>query len=530
MFHCKKAVKTTAAMLCALAVTGWGVASANVPAKAAETDTAYNINIGIGSTPTEVRFCWQSGNPAAGQLQIAKTSEISGNSFPQNSAKQAAVETVTATEGVLDNPKNTNHPVSSFQGKNGASLWNEYSNKVTVTGLTPNTSYTYRVGDGTNWSKNYTFNTGSAASGFSFLAFGDPQMGASGNLANDQTGWANMLKKVTAKYSSANFLFSMGDEVNDYDHLYTQQAEYKAFFNPDSSADYLQTHFLAAYSGNHDFQMGKYYSFHYNQPNLSAYGQTKTNGVDDNNGDYWFRYGNTLFMALEGNNFYDVSAHDTFMKQAISANTDAKWKVVSFHQAPYSEANHDGATSADDDTLFMRKNWTKLMDQYKIDVVLNGHDHYYTRTYPMYGGSPVSTVKTNSVTNPKGTVYFTLDSGSGSKYYKYNTTQDHSFSAFGWQNNEPTYTYANVTGSTFTLSTYTIGSDTPIDTYTITKTAASPAAPATAATTTPAGTTSNPQTGDNEGGTYLYIALAVGALLMAAKFAAAFQRQKTNLG
>ena len=55
--------------------------------------------------------------------------------------------------------------------------------------------------------------------------------------------------------------------------------------------------------------MGKYYSYHYDQPNLSTLGQTKTNGVNDNNGDYWYRYGNTLFMSLEGNNFYDVSAH-----------------------------------------------------------------------------------------------------------------------------------------------------------------------------------------------------------------------------
>lgn len=511
----EKAVKTAAAVLCTLAVTGWSIALTSVPAEAAEAGAPYNITVGVGSDETELRFTWQSSNPAAGELQIAKTSDVQNGSFPGGTTKPASVEEVTATEGVLDNPQNVDHPVSAFQNEAGAALQNEYSNKATVSGLAPNTSYTYRVGDGTTWSKNYTIQTGSSANGFSFLAFGDPQVGASGNLANDQAGWANTLKKVFSKFPSANFLFSMGDEVNDYDHLYVQQNEYNAFFNPDSSADYLQTHALAAYSGNHDFQMGRYYSFHYNLPNLSTLGQTKTNGVDDENGDYWFRYGNTLFMALEGNNFYDVSAHDSFLQQAIAANKDAKWKVVSFHQAPYSEANHDGATAADDDVMFMRQNWTKLMDKYQIDIVLNGHDHYYTRSFQMYGGAPVNTAKTTQVTNPKGTVYFTLDSGSGSKYYKYNTTADHSFSAFGWQNNVPTYTYANVAGDKFTLTTYATSSDTPIDTYTITKTSASQAA--NASTTTPVSTTSNPNTGDNENGSvYTAAAIAAAALLVAA--------------
>jgi acid phosphatase type 7 len=527
MFIRKKVVKTAAVTFCALAIVGLNVVSSGVRAEAASASAPYNIDVGIGSNETEIRFNWLSNNSAAGELQIAKTGDIKSGSFPENSTKQATVEKATATEGVLDNPKNTDHPISSFTDESGAALQDEYSNKVTVDGLAPNTSYTYRVGDGTTWSKNYTLQTQATTNGFSFAAFGDPQIGASGNLGSDQAGWANTLKKVYTQFPTVNFLYSMGDQVNDYDHLYTQQKEYNSFFNPDSSIDYLQTHILAAFSGNHDFQMGKYYSYHYNQPNLSTLGQTKSNNVDDNNGDYWFRYGNTLFMTLEGNNFYDVSAHDAFLKQAIAANPDVKWKVVAFHQAPYSEANHDGSTEADDDIMFMRQNWPNLMDKYQIDIVLNGHDHYYTRSFQMYGGSPVNTTKTKQVTNPKGTVYFTLDSGSGSKYYKYNTTADHSFSAFGWQNNVPTYTYAKVTGDTFTLTTYPTNSNTPIDTYTITKSSASPAA-ANTATTTAASTASNPRTGDSGSGTYTIIAIAAAALLIAAACGIALKRKGTN--
>lgn len=533
MTNGKKTMRSAVATLCAVAVIGTGLASTNVVAMAASAGSPYNVTVGVGSNATEVRFTWSSDSAVAGQLQIAKTSDVQNGNFPSNSTKQAASEKMTATEGVLDNPQNSDHPISSFLDESGAALTDEYANKVTVSGLSANTSYTYRVGDGTTWSKNYTFKTDAPAKNFSFLAFGDPQLGASGNLDNDRAGWASTLKKVSAKYPNVNLMFSLGDQVNDYNHLYTQQKEYNAFFNPSADTDYLQTHLLAAFSGNHDFQMGKYYSFHYNQPNLSALGQTKTNQVDDNNGDYWFRYGSTLFMVLEGNNFYDVSAHDAFMNQAIAANKDAKWKIATFHQAPYSEANHDGATTADDDVMFMRNNWTKLMDKYDIDLVMNGHDHYYTRSYQMQAGSPVDTVKTHEVTNPKGTVYFTLDSGSGSKYYKYNTTADHSFSSLGWQNNVPTYTYANVTDDAFTLTTYTVNSETPIDTYTISKKAASAAAGNISAapvkgTSSVTPTASNPRTGDEGNGTYLAAGIAIVTFLAAAGCVMVLKKKKVN--
>lgn len=529
----KAAIKVAATALCSTLIIPSVAGHSFVGASAADSSQPYNITVGIGSSESEARINWMSTESAAGVLEIAKASDVKNGQFPANSSKNASVSEATATEGVADAPTNTNHPVSALKDANGASLANEYANRVTVDGLAADTSYTYRVGDGTTWSKTYTFKTENTKNGFTFAAFGDPQIGASGNITNDQNGWAKTLQKVTSKYPNLNFLFSLGDEVNDYDHLYTQQQQYKSFFNPSSSADYLQTHLLAALSGNHDFQMGRYYSFHYNLPNLSTLGQTVTNGVDDNNGDYWFRYGDALFMVLEGNNFYDVAAHDQFMQSAVAANPDARWKIAAFHQAPYSEADHDGSTSAGDDIMFMRGNWPKLMDKYGVDVVLNGHDHYYTRTYQMYGGSPVNTVKTNSVTNPKGTVYFTLDSGSGSKYYKYNESADHSFSSFGWQNNQPTYSYINVTDNALTVTTYTADTDNEVDTYTINKTPAAPKTVKTAAPTAASGTvksagtsskTANPDTGESDASGYL-IALGL-ILLVAAAGGAVLLRKK----
>lgn len=477
-------------------------------------DTAnipYNINFQLGTNASQVCFNWFSLNNNGSQVQIAKATDVKDGNFPSNSTVTGSTSPVTATVSIGDNPGNPNQPsVDSATGKN------EYADRVTVNGLVPSTKYIYRVGDGTTWSNTYTFTTGSPNNGFSFAAFGDPQIGAfdsnkksslpHSNLTDDKNGWADTLKKVTSKSPSINFLFTLGDQVNNYDDLSKQQDEYKAFLNPDSTQNYLQEYPLVTFEGNHDYQMGTYYSFHYNHPNLSTLGQTTSSNVSNNDGDYWFTYGNVLFMVLNANDPLDTAAHDQFMQQAITANPNVKWKVAAWHQSAYSEASHSDSKAADDPIMFIRQNWPKLMDKYGVDIVLQGHDHEYTRTFQMYGGIPVSTTKTNSVTNPKGTVYFTLDSGSGSKYYDFKSTSDHTFSDVFWQQYVPTYSYITMDDSKFTINTIRTDTGTSIDNYTITKTAAKTTS---TAASSPASQMKNPKTGDNSSSDFALISLVV---------------------
>lgn len=57
-----------------------------------------------------------------------------------------------------------------------------------------------------------------------------------------------------------------------------------------------------------------------------------------------------------------------------------------------------------------------MFDENDIVMVLNGHDHAYTRTYIIKNGQPQVTDAT-SVTNPDGTLYLTFGSASGSQYH-----------------------------------------------------------------------------------------------------------------
>jgi len=427
-----------------------------VTAETPVSEQQYNITVGVGTDISEARFTWMSKNEYKPQVQLAKASAVKNSIFPAKSTYEGTSSEMYATEGILDNK-------DSIEKKTA-----EYSNMVTVAKLAQSTVYAYRVGDGKNWSAVHTFKT-AAADKISFAAFGDPQIGASKDLVHDRAGWSATLADVVAEHPDITMLFSAGDQVNDYDSLAKQQDEYVAFFNPDPSKDYLQSFQLAVDEGNHDLQMGKYYSFHYNEPNVSELGQTANAGKANNDGDYYFCYGPALFIMLEGNNFLDTAAHDEFMEKATKACRSAKWIIVSFHQAPYSEANHANGTDPDDNIVFMCQNWTKLMDKYHVDVVINGHDHYYIRTFQMLNGMPVDTTVASSANKPKKTLYVTLDSGSGSKYYKYNTASDHSYSAAGWQNNQPTYSYVTVTAKQFAITTYNVETGETVDSYTINK-------------------------------------------------------------
>lgn len=579
MKHFAKAGRLAVSVLLAAAVA----AATGVPALADTSAVSdftlpavtgpYNVNAGVGSNPTQLNFSWFTQSAAAAQIKIAPASKLQNGALPASAAVQNAVQQkATATESINQAtetladitgvPSAANYNDNATNGKTPAPLFTgEYSNKATVKGLSPSTAYAYSVSDGKgDWSPVYTVSTMSS-SAVSFAAFGDPQIGAFDDadgtaksdttgghksVTDDETGWGKMLSFVS-QIKGLNFLFTMGDQVNDYNYLGSglsaedgQWNQYNYFFNPNGKT-VIQSFPLAVFSGNHDHQMGEYYGYHYNQPNLSSLGATQYG----NDGDYWFTAGPVLFLVLNANNA-GTADHDQFIAQAVKANPDARWKVAAWHQSAYSEASHNIRNTADDPVLTIRNTWPHMMDKYGIDVVLQGHDHYYTRTAQMYDGNVIdpstgnavtpavdtgssipgtananATYATkdypNSVTDPKGTVYFTLDSGSGSKYYNLQTGTndtvgggtDHTFSVVGWQGYTPTYSLVTFTNSTFTIKTYSTGdfaSQQLIDSYTITKTAASTGGNTTSSgsgtTSSSAAATSsskaaNPQTGSN---------------------------------
>ncbi len=424
-------------------------------------DEVIDAFLGIGATESQRSLNWlgTSSNTSYVQYVAVPAGYKEGDAFPTDAD---GIKTLQATQATAQR-----------EGYN--------SNKVTIYGLSANTTYVYRVGNDDAWSDAYEFTTGSFGSGsaFSFLVAGDPQIGASGKLGSDAEGWNSMMTAAQESFGSTSFLFSMGDQINNYDGSKTDD-EYDAYLAPDA----LRTMTTANEVGNHDegahVAANTRYSDYFNNPNVSSLGATS--GAGSQGGDYWFSYNGVLFMSLNSNNA-STAEHKQFMEQALASNTDAVWTVVSFHHSTYSVANH----YTDKDIVQRRQELSPIFSELGIDVVLMGHDHHYTRTYLMEGTNPVipdgydvskgESAPSEQTAEDGQVFYLTADSASGSKYYRLNSSLAQglpSFSAVDWQGNMPSITNVEVTSDAIVFTSYyqdTDGSLKQFDQFTLKKSA-----------------------------------------------------------
>ncbi len=384
------------------------------------------VSLEIGATETSRNFNWLGTTTKDAMVQVAEKPEgwTAGSDFP--------------TEGV----------VSVTADVDGSELegWNSF--KATVDDLAANTDYLYRVGNEGAWSETYEFSTGNLGDGesFSFMFAGDPQIGASGDVASDVEGWTNTLDTMTAAFPDTDFMISLGDQVNTRD-VNTIEEEYEGFFAPEA----LHGITLATNVGNHDtYNNNQHYTYNFTMPNVSELGATDNAG--DGSGDFWFTYNGVLFMSLNSNNM-STSEHKAFMEDAIAQNPDANWKIVTFHHSVYSVASH----TADSDILQRRSELPVVFSDLGVDAVLMGHDHVYTRTYLMEGTKPVITDEVqDTLTNPESgqVLYITANSASGSKYYEIQNLAQNTFSAVQDQSQRQNMSIATVTDDSITFTTY----------------------------------------------------------------------------
>ena len=403
------------------------------------------------------------------------------------------------------------------------------SNHVTVTGLQANTTYYYTVEKNGVETEVQEYRTGSFDS-VKMLYVGDPQIGASkgqpqngealvadagaANTAarNDAFGWNRTLEIATQQNPDVNFIISAGDQVNKTGQA--KEEEYAGYLSPDVLASLP----VATTIGNHD-SLNADYTYHFNNPNATSYGETEAGG------DYYYSYGDGLFIVLNTNN-YNVAEHEQAIAEAVASDPDAAWRVVTIHQDIYGT----GLDHSDTDGMILRTQLTPIFDEYDIDVVLQGHDHTYSRSKILYGDGQthgayqfqldetgldydwdhayniatgeqiplypedgdtagqalqsafqqdnlcytIEDVSGTTVVNPQGTLYMTANSASGSKFYELIATQQ-DYIAQRSQNWLPSYSVIEMDSDSFAITTYQITADGVVemidDTFTIQKTA-----------------------------------------------------------
>ena len=315
----------------------------------------------------------------------------------------AAVQIAKADEMINDEFPDSDN---TFTGTMIAADGSYQSNKVTVTGLEENTEYVYRFGnqDKDDWSEVYPLSI-KAKDEYKAIFVGDPQIGG-GNVVTDGQGWNKNLNAAVQKIPDASFILSAGDQSDK-----ELESEYEAL----TKAEQIKKIPFAPANGNHD-GTNPSFSYHYNTPNVTGLG--KTGGGSD----YYFSYGNTLYIILNSNN-ENVLEHKQAMNAAIASHPDAAWRIVMMHFDVYGSGYHAVRETINDamGTTRLRQNLTPVFDELNIDLVLNGHDHTYTRSYFMEGLTAKKKQvfdKNGAVINPIGIMYISGTCSSGSKFYE----------------------------------------------------------------------------------------------------------------
>ena len=312
---------------------------------------------------------------------------------------------------------------------------------ATLTGLTPATTYTYRVGAGEHWSEPRRFTTADPkATRVQFLVFGDSQ-------SNPHPGyleWGKTVEEAAHACPDAKFMVNMGDLVD----VGQSGAHWNAWFS--AAAEVLQTLPEMPVVGNHEYmspakvgvKSDSEPSYFREQFALPQNGPDKLKGRV-----YSFDYGPVHCVMLDTQTGLEAQA--AWLEKDL-AQSHAPWKLVFLHKAPYSaqplRPNKE-----------VRAAFCPVFDRGHVDLVFMAHDHAVARTYPIKAGHLVAAPS-------RGTVYY-MTGRSGTKTYEISFKQRY-HSYFHNPLAQPNYLMVEVNGAH--LAVKAMNQDgTALDTYLI---------------------------------------------------------------
>jgi hypothetical protein len=343
-------------------------------------------------------------------------------------------------------------------GINGETVWTYHAE---ITGLAPDTGYSYTVtADNDSSAQPFSAAFTTAPLGrvpFRFTSFGD--------LATPNTQWVlsyGQSAYAVAAVESFKPLFHLLNGDLCYGDLNpTTQPEVWRDFGNNNQASAANRAWMPC-PGNHEveFDNGPQGFTSY----LTRY-LLPDNGVPWFRGRWYsFRVGSVLFISLDaddvvyqdagafvagpapltpvtstgnppiepGTSFYvhgySRGAQTAWLERTLaSARSDPSidWIIAQMHQIACSSSVIGNGSD-----LGIRQEWLPLFDRYQVDLVLNGHDHDYERSFPCRGfdsnvgtevatGKPVQTMRPHPVTTDdtgvfdtsRGTVHLVLGCG-----------------------------------------------------------------------------------------------------------------------
>lgn len=265
-------------------------------------------------------------------------------------------------------------------------------------GLQPDTLYAYRVGDGKeHWSEWIQFRTAKAGpSPFSFLYFGDAQ--------NDVLStWSRVIRMSYQTAPDASFAIHAGDLVN---RAHSDQ-EWGEWFKAGSFLHAQWT--TVPVLGNHEFEpfnkeqdptrlVSILWRPQFSLPIEDSLPENLHETV------FSFSYQGAQIIVLNSNE--SIEAQTDYLEARLK-EIGYQWRIVTYHHSVFSPRNRTNT-----ETDLIREHWVPLFHQYGVDLVLQGHDHAYSR------GTKSAATQDEVETSPSPVVYVT--SVSGPKQYEIN--------------------------------------------------------------------------------------------------------------
>ena len=249
-----------------------------------------------------------------------------------------------------------------------------------VTGLTAGATYHYRVASGAASSADSTFQAAPLP--------GTPvRICHYSDSCYDRMAPPEAPREVVVSMidSDPDIVLHTGDIVSDarvYEDWWPQ------FFS--KAGDLMMYTPMFAVLGNHEYHSPWYFAF-FSLP-------TESSGLED-----WYShdYTNVHIIGLDSNQDYSPgSAQYNWLVQDLSEHVDAVWTIVHFHHPVYSACG-----DLSDNNLLIRY-LVPLFEAYDVDLVFNGHHHYYEHSlddgvhYIISGGGGQVVGPTNCHENP----------------------------------------------------------------------------------------------------------------------------------
>lgn len=282
----------------------------------------------------------------------------------------------------------------------------KYVHEIAVDGLEPYTEYVYTVGDGFN-TYDGSFKTA--------LEQGDETTFTFAYIADTQVSNAANAKALGATLAAINeknpdFVYIAGDVTdtnnneNQWQWLFNNEGLYST-----GGEDMFANSLVAVTQGNHD---NNYMYDHINAPAEA--------GDEAGKIVYSFDYGVAKFIILNleaaKSDATARAQQETYLREVVAdAKANGQWTIVGFHKSLYTGASH----ITDSDIIAARTYWSPIFSELDVDLVLQGHDHVYSRGFVTAEGENANptVLEDGTIIQPDAPLYMVGGHAGGLKWY-----------------------------------------------------------------------------------------------------------------